>query len=74
MAFIDAFKAKNRKLITKVGEGNAFLVWVMGMYLDEADLKALASESLTDGSNDKKIDFIKFDRDVKAHHLLPRVL
>jgi hypothetical protein len=65
MPFIDAFKVKNGKLIREVGEGNAFLVWVMGMYLEEADLEALASEALTDGSNDKKIDFIKFDRDAK---------
>lgn len=65
MAFIDAFRSKNAKLIAKVGEGNAFLVWVMGMYLDEADLEALASESLTDGTDDKKFDFIRFDRDLK---------
>ena len=65
MAFYEAFKSKTKKLVTKVGEGNAFLVWVMGMYLEEADLDALASECLTDGSNDKKIDFIWLDRDAK---------
>ncbi len=65
MSFAETFHANNQKLISRIGEDNAFLVWVMGMYLEEADLEALASESLTDGSNDKKIDFIKYDRDLK---------
>jgi hypothetical protein len=37
----------------------------MGLYLEEPDLEALASEGLTDGKNDKKIDFIYLDRDAK---------
>jgi hypothetical protein len=64
MAYIDAFRA-NGSLITLLGEGNAHLIWTLGLYLDEPDLEALASESLTDGPNDKKIDFILLDRDGK---------
>lgn len=62
MAYIDVFK-KQTKLITQLGEGNAHLVWVIGMLLQESDLQALTSEALTDGPNDKKIDFIYFDPD-----------
>ena len=62
MAYIDAFRA-NGKLISTLGEGNAHLVWALGLYLEEADLEALASEALTDGPDDKKIDFIYLDHD-----------
>lgn len=65
MACIDVFKATQQPLIEMLGESNGYLIWVLGMYLEEADLAALASESLTDGTNDKKIDFIKVDRDQK---------
>jgi hypothetical protein len=64
MAYIDAFRADNT-LIKRVGESNAHLIWALGLYLEEPDLEALASESLTDGPNDKKIDFIRLDRDAK---------
>ena len=64
MAYDDAFRA-NASLIKSVGEGNAHLVWAMAMYLEEPDFEALASEALTDGPNDKKIDFIYLDRDAK---------
>lgn len=62
MAFIhvDAFK-KEGALIGALGEGNAYLVWALGLYLDHPDLNLLASESLTDQGNDKKIDFIRLD-------------
>ncbi|WP_057395557.1 hypothetical protein, partial [Ralstonia solanacearum] len=62
MAYIDAFKA-NANLIRNLGEGNAYLVWVVAMYLEEPDIEALASEALTDGPDDKKIDLIYIDRD-----------
>ncbi|WP_076885077.1 AIPR family protein [Burkholderia pseudomallei] len=62
MAYIDAFKA-NTALIQSLGEGNAYLVWVVAMYLEEPDIEALASEALTDGPDDKKIDLIYVDRD-----------
>jgi len=55
----------NQKLISKLGEGNAYLVWALGLYLEEPDLDSLASEALTDGSNDKKLDFLYLDRDAR---------
>ncbi len=64
MAYLDAFKA-NTTLIGLLGEGGAHLIWSLGLYLEEPDLEALASEALTDGPNDKKIDFILLDRDAK---------
>jgi len=62
MAYIDAFRA-NKELVDKLGESNAHLIWVLGMLLQESDLEALASASLTDGSDDKKIDLLHLDRD-----------
>lgn len=62
MAYLDAFKA-NTDLIKAVGEGNAHLVWVVAMYLEEPDTEALASEALTDGPDDKKLDLVYLDRD-----------
>lgn len=64
MNFMAAFK-NNKSLIEKLGEGNAYLIWVMTMYLDSSEPIELASESLTDGRDDKKIDFIRIDRDAK---------
>ena len=64
MAYEQAFRA-DTTLIEKLGEGNAHLIWAIGLYLEEPDLEALASEALTDGHNDKKIDFIYVDRDSK---------
>ena len=64
MLYVDAFKA-NTSLIGLLGEGSAHLIWSVGLYLEEPDLEALASEALTDGPNDKKIDFILLDRDAK---------
>lgn len=64
MAYIDVFN-KNTALIEKLGEDKAHIVWVMARYLDEPDLEALAAAALTDGPNDKKIDFIYLDADTK---------
>ena len=64
MAYLAAFKASTT-LIRILGEGGAHLIWSLGLYLEEPDLEALASEALTDGPNDKKIDFILLDRDAK---------
>ena len=63
MNHLNAFKS-NTALIEKLGEGNAHLIWTVSMYLDYPDKFQLGSESLTDGSNDKKIDFIRIDRDL----------
>ncbi|NJO66192.1 MAG: hypothetical protein HC832_00970 [Leptolyngbyaceae cyanobacterium RM1_405_57] len=57
MSYINAFK-ENTDLIQKFGEGNAYLAWVMALYLDSPDAEQLAADSLTDDGNDKKIDFI----------------
>ncbi|MFZ1009934.1 MAG: AIPR family protein [Candidatus Sulfotelmatobacter sp.] len=64
MAYIDALRS-DETLIGRLGEPNAHMIWALGLYLEEPDLEALASESLTDGPNDKKIDFIRLDRDAK---------
>ena len=60
MDYISTFKTE-AKLITDYGEGNAFLIWVMGLYLDYSDLNELADECLTDQTDDKKIDFLRID-------------
>jgi hypothetical protein len=64
MSYLDAFKA-DEALIKQIGEGNAYLAWAIALYLEEPDVEALASEGITDGPNDKKIDFIYLDRDTK---------
>ncbi|GMQ59203.1 hypothetical protein AN1V17_36000 [Vallitalea sediminicola] len=48
----------NTELIEEFSEGNAHLAWVMALYLDRNDIKELATNGITDGNNDKKIDFI----------------
>lgn len=48
---------KKTEFIEKYGIGNAHLLWALGLYLDESDFDKLASDGLTDGGNDKKIDF-----------------
>lgn len=52
---------KHTALKAKYGS-NAYMLWVLGMYLDEPDLEALAGRSLTDGGNDKCLDFIEIDK------------
>ncbi|HEY9670519.1 MAG TPA: AIPR family protein [Waterburya sp.] len=64
MNYINAFKS-NTNLIQKFGEGNAYLAWSMALYLDYPDAEQLATDSLTDDGNDKKIDFIRLDWDLK---------
>lgn len=44
-------------------KSNAYPLWVLGLYIDDADIDALASRSLTDGSQDKSIDFLEVDQD-----------
>jgi hypothetical protein len=64
MAYIDIFR-KSTALIAKLGEEKAHTVWAMARYLEEPDLEALAATALTDGPDDKKIDFIYLDHDDK---------
>lgn len=52
---------KHISLKSKYGS-NAYMLWVLGLYLDEPDLDALAARSLTDGGNDKCLDFIEIDK------------
>lgn len=52
---------KHTDLKAKYGV-NAYMLWVLGLYLDEPDLDALAARSLTDGSNDKCMDFVEVDK------------
>lgn len=63
-AHLKAFNT-HQELITRLGAGNAHLVWAMGLYLDHPDPLELASEALTDHANDKNIDFLKLDTDSK---------
>jgi len=62
MLHIDDF-AKQTALQAEFGLGNAHLVWIMAMYLDEPDPRQLAINALTDQPNDKKLDFLYLDRD-----------
>lgn len=59
---LDAFN-KQVTLTDTFGFGNAHLVWVMSMYLDVPDSMQLGVDSLTDGPNDKKLDFLYLDTD-----------
>ena len=61
-AHIDAF-GKQTSLVDAFGSGNAHLIWVMSMYLDVPDPIQLGVDSLTDGPNDKKLDFLHLDTD-----------
>ena len=58
--YFSTFKSETN-LIKSYGEGNAFLIWVMGLYLDCSDLAELGDECLTDQYDDKKIDFLRLD-------------
>lgn len=54
---------KETALIEAVGLNSAHMIWSLGVYLEEPDLINLAAQSLTDGGNDKKIDFFRIDYD-----------
>ncbi len=58
--YIKTFKAETQ-LISEYGEGNAYLIWIMGLYLNHSDLYELGEECLTDQYDDKKIDFLRID-------------
>src|SRR5580700_6950047 len=64
MSYLDIFE-KETSLIDKLGTEKAHIAWVMALYLEEPDVEALAASALTDGSDDKKIDFIYLDHDGK---------
>jgi AIPR protein len=52
---------KKTTLIEKY-KSNAYMLWVLSLYMDDSDTESLASRFLTDGSNDKCIDFIGIDK------------
>lgn len=60
MQYIKKFKEQS-SLIEKFKEDGAYLCWVMAMYLERNDIFELATDALTDGNDDKKIDFIDLD-------------
>ena len=62
MLHIDEFNTREN-LQEQFGIGNAHLVWVMSMYLDEPDPEQLGVDCLTDQPNDKKLDFVFLDQD-----------
>jgi hypothetical protein len=64
MHHLSAFQ-REKELIDKFGKGNGHLIFIMSIYLDVPSAVTLAAEALTDGGNDKKIDFIKLDRDLR---------
>jgi hypothetical protein len=63
--YFETFRRNSTNLIAKIKEDNAHMVWAIGLYLEEPDLEALASEALVDTNNDKGIDFLYIDRDEK---------
>lgn len=62
MSYIDKFHSETQ-LIEQYGINKAFIVWSMGLYLDEQDLEDLAYNNLTDNPEDHGIDFLRYDED-----------
>lgn len=64
MSFIDALKTR-QALIDNIGHDEAYLCLAIALFIEEPDVDLLASEGLTEGGNDKKIDFIYHDPNSK---------
>lgn len=62
MNYIEKFHSE-AQLIRQYGENKAFIVWAMGLYLDEQDLETMANNNLTDNPDDHGIDFLRHDED-----------
>lgn len=62
MNYIEKFRSESQ-LISQYGENKAFIVWAMGLYLDEQDLEDLANANLTDNPDDHGIDFLRYEED-----------
>lgn len=60
MKFTDALKTR-QALIEKIGYDEAYLCLAVALFIEEPDVDLLASEGLTEGGNDKKIDIIYHD-------------
>jgi hypothetical protein len=64
MKMEDALLA-NKQLVEEIGENDAYLVIAVALFIEEPDLSGLAAAGLTEGGNDKKIDFIYHDVDAR---------
>lgn len=64
MNFLEAVNGR-ASLIAKIGLDNTYLAMAVALFLEEPDVDALASAGMTDGSGDKKIDFIYHDVNTK---------
>jgi hypothetical protein len=64
MSFTGALKTR-QSLIDKIGHDEAYLCLAVALFIEEPDVDSLASEGLTEGGNDKKIDFIYHDPNSK---------
>ena len=64
MAFADALNTR-QALVKEIGHEAAYLVLAVALFIEEQDADLLASEGLTEGANDKKIDFIYHDNNSK---------
>lgn len=62
MNYIEKFRSEIQ-LIHQYGANKAFIVWAMGLYLDEQDLEDLANTNLTDNPDDHGIDFLRYEED-----------
>lgn len=69
MKYIDKFRSET-PLIDLYGINKAFIVWSMGLYLDEQDLEELAYNNLTDNSDDHGIDFLRYDEDESVLYIV----
>jgi hypothetical protein len=54
-----------KELVNKIGYNQAYLVVAVAVFIEESDVDALASIGLTEGANDKKIDFIYHDKEAR---------
>ncbi|MFC4290962.1 AIPR family protein [Sphingorhabdus arenilitoris] len=61
----DRVLKNNNALVEEIGEGNAYLILALALLFEEANPTELASAGLTDGGDDKKIDFIYHDVDAR---------
>lgn len=50
-----------RTELIKKYQNNSYMLWTLGLYLDESDIDLLAERSLTDGGGDKCVDFMEID-------------
>jgi len=60
MAFLDSLKSR-KELICKIGQDKAYLCLAVALFIEEPDVDLLASVGLSEGVNDKPIDFIFLD-------------